>query len=126
MTKLTTAALAVAALALSLPAAAQPANHNPAMRGACAADLEKLCADAKPGQATMQCLMRNRDKASDGCKQAMANMRGQGMGQMNEGAQGGAMSGGKAADGMAKGQGMKEEGQQMAKEKMKDKAGKQE
>ncbi|MDX2222964.1 MAG: cysteine rich repeat-containing protein [Rhodospirillaceae bacterium] len=111
MTKLLTAALTVSVLALSLPAAAQPANHNPAMRGACAADLEKFCADAKPGQATMQCLMKNRDNASDGCKQAMANMRGQGMGQMNQGAQGDAM---------------KEQGQQMAKDKMKDKAGKKE
>jgi hypothetical protein len=66
---------------LGATAMAQPQGpHNPAMRDACAADIKTHCADAKPGQPTMQCVMKNRDKMSDGCKQAMASMRGQGQG----------------------------------------------
>lgn len=72
-------ALGAGTLLVSL-AHAQQGPHNPAMRDACAADIKTHCADAKPGQPTMQCVMKNRDKMSDGCKQAMASMRGQGQG----------------------------------------------
>jgi hypothetical protein len=81
---------AVVSIGLSGAVLAQPQGpHNPAMRDACAADIKTHCADAKPGQPTMQCVMKNRDKMSDGCKQAMSAMRGQGMG-MSGGNAGGA------------------------------------
>jgi hypothetical protein len=83
--------LAAAATVLSFSAQAQQQPHNPAVRDACAADIKAHCADAKPGMPTMQCVMQNRDKMSDGCKQAMAANRGQGMGQ--------GMGGGNAAMG---------------------------
>ena len=79
-----TASLALATAAQAQP---KPPPHNPAMREACDADIKAVCPDAKPGQPTMQCVMKNRDKMSDGCKKAMAAMgQGQGMG--------GGMSGG--------------------------------
>ncbi|MSO97452.1 MAG: hypothetical protein EXR11_04415 [Rhodospirillaceae bacterium] len=89
-----TAALAIF---VSTAQAQQPAPHNPAMGDACAADIKTHCADAKPGQPTMQCVMKNRDKMSDGCKQAMAAMRGQGQG-MGQG-----MGGGNAGPKMGEG-----------------------
>jgi hypothetical protein len=70
------ASLALAAI-WAAPAGAQ---HNPAMGEACAADMKTLCADVKPGMPTMQCMMKNRDKTSDGCKAAM---RGNGAGGMS-------------------------------------------
>ena len=76
-------------------AQAQQPPHNPAVRDACAADIKTHCADAKPGMPTMQCVMQNRDKMSDGCKQAMAASRGQGQGM----GQGMGMGGGNAAMG---------------------------
>lgn len=45
-----------------------------AMREACAADAQKLCAD-KQGREMMMCLRDNADKTSQGCKDAMAKMR---------------------------------------------------
>jgi hypothetical protein len=46
-----------------------------AMMSACAADAKSLCPD-KQGREAMMCLMRdNADKASAGCKDAMAKMR---------------------------------------------------
>lgn len=75
------------------PALAQNPPHNPAMRDACANDIKTLCSDAKPGQPTMQCMMKNRDKTSDGCKAAMSAMRGNGAGAM----------GGMAGQGQAQG-----------------------
>lgn len=78
------------------PAQAQNPPHNPAMRDACANDIKTLCGDAKPGQPTMACMMKNRDKTSDGCKAAMAAMRGGGAGGMGGMAgQGQAQGGGK-------------------------------
>lgn len=77
---LTVAGLMTAALASE--ALAQQPPHNPAMREACANDIKTLCGDAKPGQPTMACMMKNRDKTSEGCKAAMSAMRGGGMGQM--------------------------------------------
>ena len=100
------AAIALGMSVLSAPAWAQPANHNPGMRGACAADIEKVCAGVQPGQPTMQCVMKNRDKMSDGCKQAMAAMNGQGMGQSAGGMSGQAMGKDEA---MEKGKGMMKE-----------------
>lgn len=86
------------AVMFAAPAGAQPANHNASgMREACAADQQTLCADVKPGMPMMQCMQRNAGKVSDGCKAAMAAMRGQGMAgaQGANPAAGGAGSGGK-------------------------------
>jgi hypothetical protein len=78
---------AVAALAIAGAAVAQPGPGGggppspemqaarAAMREACAADLKTLC-DGKEGREAMMCLMRdNADKASQGCKDAIAKMR---------------------------------------------------
>ncbi len=72
---------------MATTAMAQPKNHNSSgMREACAADIATHCAGVEQGQATMQCVMKNRDKMSDGCKSAMAAMRqGGGMGGANGG-----------------------------------------
>lgn len=76
-----------ATVLLATSAMAQPANHNSSgMREACAADIATHCAGVQPGQQTMQCVQKNRDKMSDGCKSAMAAMR-----------QGGGMGGGMGA-----------------------------
>jgi hypothetical protein len=45
-----------------------------AMREACAADMQKLCAD-KQGREAFMCLRENADKVSQGCKDAQAKMR---------------------------------------------------
>jgi hypothetical protein len=45
-----------------------------AMREACAADMQKLC-EGKTGREGFMCLRENADKASQGCKDAMAKMR---------------------------------------------------
>ena len=45
-----------------------------AMREACAADMQKLC-EGKTGREAFMCLRENADKASQGCKDAMAKMR---------------------------------------------------
>lgn len=74
---------------------AQQPPHNPAMREACANDIKTLCGDAKPGQPTMACMMKNRDKTSDGCKAAMGAMRGGGMGGMGGMGQAQGQGGGK-------------------------------
>lgn len=80
-----------AATLLAATAFAQPANHNSSgMREACAADIATHCAGVQPGQQTMQCVQKNADKMSDGCKSAMAAMRsgggmGGGMGAGNTG-----------------------------------------
>ena len=99
MKKLTVLSFAAAVAMIAATAQAQqPAPHNPAMRDACDADIKTHCADAKPGQPTMQCVMKNRDKMSDGCKQAMAAMRGQGQGM----GMGGGNAGPKMGEGGAK------------------------
>ena len=78
---LAAAFMVLAGAAFSVSALAQAPPHNPAMRDACAEDIKSHCADAKPGQPTMQCVMMNRDKMSEKCKGAMAAMRsGGGMG----------------------------------------------
>jgi hypothetical protein len=74
-----TVMVAAATLMMFGAAAAQPGGGqgNPAMakvRDACAADVAKLCPD-KTGQERHQCMMANRDKVSDGCKAAAAEMR---------------------------------------------------
>jgi hypothetical protein len=58
-------------------AAAQPGRGNPAraaVREACAADMQKLCAD-KTGPDRRQCMIDHRADLSDGCKSAIAAMR---------------------------------------------------
>ncbi len=94
-TTLTMAAVIVLT-AMTTTAFAQPKNHNSSgMREACASDIATHCAGVEQGQATMQCVMKNRDKMSDGCKSAMAAMR-QG-GGMSGGGMGGGSDGGKPA-----------------------------
>jgi hypothetical protein len=73
-----------AVVLMSSAVLAQPKSHtNSGVREACAADIAKHCPNAAPGQATMQCVMLSRDKMSDGCKAAMAAMRGNAQGQTN-------------------------------------------
>lgn len=80
----TLAALAFAGAALAQqPAPAPGGGGGPspemqaaraAMREACAADMQKLC-EGKQGREAFMCLRDNADKASQGCKDAMAKMR---------------------------------------------------
>jgi hypothetical protein len=44
-----------------------------AVRQACSADMQSLCADKK-GHEAMTCLRSNSDKVSSGCKDAMAKL----------------------------------------------------
>ncbi|HEX3699085.1 MAG TPA: hypothetical protein VHV27_00270 [Phenylobacterium sp.] len=73
-------ALACASSAFAQPAgggaAASPEMQaaRAAMREACAADMKTLC-DGKEGREAFMCLRDNADKASAGCKDAMAKMR---------------------------------------------------
>jgi len=47
-----------------------------AMRGACRADLEKLCPGVQPGGGRIgQCLREHQDQVSDSCKSALAAAR---------------------------------------------------
>ena len=79
-------------LATPVLAADPPANHNAGgMREACATDFTSLCPDTQ-GQARMMCMQKNRDKASAGCKEAMAAM-----GQRPAGAMGNGMGNGMGA-----------------------------
>lgn len=112
-------ALATAAI-VSGAAWAQPANHNPAMREACKDDIATLCAGVPQGMQTMQCMMKNEDKLSEGCKSAQAAMRGNARGQMN-GNMGGNMDAMGKPEDAGKGMGMSEEAKGKAKEKMKEK-----
>ena len=80
----TLAALALAAAGASFaqqPGGGGGAGPSPemqaaraAMREACAADMQKLC-EGKTGREAFMCLRENADKASQGCKDAMAKMR---------------------------------------------------
>ena len=75
--KLAFAVTTAAALCAFSAAVAQPAP-SPAMqavRAACADDYMKLCPDAKTRDDRRQCMMTNRDKFSDSCKAAIADMR---------------------------------------------------
>jgi len=56
---------------------AQPEHPGGAMRQACAADIQKLCPDAKPGPGggMRECVRDHFDALSDGCKAAIAEMR---------------------------------------------------
>jgi hypothetical protein len=79
---ITLAALAVAGSAFAQPPAGggggtpspEMQAARQAMMQACAADQKSLCAD-KQGRDAMMCLRDNVDKASQGCKDAMAKMR---------------------------------------------------
>jgi hypothetical protein len=77
--------------AMPVFAADPPPNHNAGgMREACAADFTTLCPDTQ-GQARMMCMQKNRDKASAGCKEAMAAMGQRPAGAMGAGGMGGGM-----------------------------------
>ncbi len=61
-------------LLLLRPAGPAQAQEQGA-RGACKADVEKLCKDVKPGEGRIaKCLKRNEADVSPGCKDAMAQM----------------------------------------------------
>ncbi|MEO8926047.1 MAG: hypothetical protein ABI306_02690 [Caulobacteraceae bacterium] len=71
----TLASLATAASLLAVGfAAAQPAGP-PKVKEACAADIQKMCATAGPGRATMQCMRGHMADASPGCQSAMQTAR---------------------------------------------------
>ncbi len=55
------------------------------VREACKADIQKFCADAEAGRPTFQCMRQHQDDLSDGCKSAMASMRGQWRGHPPQG-----------------------------------------
>jgi hypothetical protein len=65
---------ALAGAALAQPA--QPQGRG-MVRQACAADIQKLCPDAKPGPGggMRECIMSHQSELSDGCKTALAQMR---------------------------------------------------
>ena len=71
-------ALATASSALAQPGPGggpPPGGGNPAfaaVRAACAADFQKLCADAPAGPGRFQCLRDKQDQVSPDCKAAMA------------------------------------------------------
>jgi hypothetical protein len=71
-------ALAAFSAALALCAAhaiAQPARNSEAAK-ACESDVKTLCPGVQPGQGRIaQCLRKNRDKVSEGCKGQMKEMR---------------------------------------------------
>jgi hypothetical protein len=68
------AATAQSAMADEPPTAPSPQPANP-VHAACAADIQKLCADVQPGGGRIiACLRQHRDEVSDGCKQAMKAM----------------------------------------------------
>jgi len=55
------------------PAQLTPAQQHAiaALRAACSADIQKLCAGVQPGGGRiMACLKQHKDEVSDGCKQA--------------------------------------------------------
>ena len=74
-------ALACAALAIAGSAAAQPGDEGGkgggAVRGACRADIEQLCASVQPGGGRIvQCLREHQDRVSPDCKSALSEPRG--------------------------------------------------
>jgi len=63
-------AAAMIACALAMPLAASAREGG--MKGACKADVEKLCPDAKPGGGEIRkCLHDHEADLTDACKQAM-------------------------------------------------------
>jgi len=81
MTPRFTAAVSAFSMALALcaaNAASQPAL-NPDVVKACEADVKTLCPGIQPGEGRIaECLRKNRDKVSDGCKAQLKEMRGHG------------------------------------------------
>jgi hypothetical protein len=62
-------------MALGLIAASQPARAEdaPSTKGACKADVQKFCADVKPGEGRIvQCIKQHESELSDACKQTLA------------------------------------------------------
>ena len=57
------------------PADEQTRPNRSALREACAADIEKFCADAEAGgHHVMQCVRQHQDELSADCKSALATM----------------------------------------------------
>lgn len=71
------AIVGVASLAIAGAAVAQQPAGRGMVRQACAADIQKLCPDAKPGPggALRECIVSHQDQLSEGCKSALAQMR---------------------------------------------------
>lgn len=67
--------LSAAAVQAQTPPAPTPEQQaaRDAVRQACSADVQSLCADKK-GHEAMMCLRSNSDKVSSGCKDAMAKL----------------------------------------------------
>jgi hypothetical protein len=69
-------AAGLASLSLASTAVAQQTDDRRAMREACAADFQKLCAGTEGGGGgRFKCLEDNKDKLSDGCKTAVAALQ---------------------------------------------------
>lgn len=60
--------------AMAQPAGGQDNPMRAKMREACGADIQKYCAD-KNGPDRRTCVMENREKFSDTCKEAMKEMQ---------------------------------------------------
>jgi hypothetical protein len=90
MTYRLTAALALAGTLFAAGAtAAQPADDG-AVRQACAADFQKACPDAKPGDGTLKACARAHFMSFSGpCKTALKALRA----KMQQSGQGGAVGG---------------------------------
>jgi hypothetical protein len=55
---------------------APTAPPAPTVRQACQADVEKFCADVKPGGGRIkECMMQHRDELSQGCRDALGAAR---------------------------------------------------
>lgn len=83
-------ALAVAgpAAAQDQPAGGDSGGHHGRFRAACGQDLQTYCASAQSRDDRRQCMMANKDKLSDTCKQFLDSMS-----SMHGGAMQGAPSG---------------------------------
>jgi hypothetical protein len=69
------AAAAYSAVADQPPPAAAPPPGNE-MRGACKADIQKLCPGIQPGGGRIRdCMKQHEGDLSDACKQAIANRK---------------------------------------------------
>jgi hypothetical protein len=76
ITALAAFAAAGAALAQPAPGAGPgPGGPGSAVRAACAADMQKFCADTQPGPARGQCMQSHQNDLSAECKAAIAQMR---------------------------------------------------
>ncbi len=65
----------IAAALILLGCSAAYAQDRGAVREACKADMDRLCADASAGGGRRDCMRSHRDELSQGCKDAIATMR---------------------------------------------------